>query len=135
VNRYSRPIALAVAATTAAALFIGAAGAEGAKQRIIEVIYANWPRLVTPPGRVVAAAPGIKTPNATHRIPLSQVAVAIPHPLPPASRDQSCSRGATITIRFASGRKIVYGPCTWPNSIQPLYQELFFALNHGGRLK
>jgi hypothetical protein len=53
--------------------------------------------------------------------PLLAIERYIPTPLPaPAWQGFSCGGGSDVVLGLADGRRITYGPCRWPSSIQRL---------------
>jgi hypothetical protein len=57
----------------------------------------------------------------TASAPVSEVASAIPDPLPHPAWQFLCSAGATLDIKLSNSRTISYGPCRRPASINHLF--------------
>ena len=63
-------------------------------------------------------------------MPLSDIADAIPSPLPHAvSQGFGCTMGGDVVVRLRSGDELRYGPCKRPSSIEVLREEALAALD------
>jgi hypothetical protein len=106
----SLPVALAVAAFVTLASLMAGCGSSGPDIRRVTVTP-------TPegPGPLVASADG-----TTHaRIPISEISRALPAELP-TNPPQRCAFGARVTLTLVSGKRLSYGPCALPPSIERL---------------
>jgi hypothetical protein len=78
-----------------------------------------------PPAPVFEETPG------KGNFPIVEILPYLPQPLP-APIPQSCDAGGNLTISFADGRKVVYGPCERPIEIDRLWWHYLDIATGGG---
>ena len=63
--------------------------------------------------------------------PLASIQRFIPDPLPAPLNQWSCGMGGDLVVTFADGKRVTYGPCHRPASIDRLWAEMIYIMENG----